>query len=67
VTTEATKPVKRTPEIVWPTYGYDNERVKAVTGFNVHPPYLVQWAFRARKLLEVRASIAKRTPRLFAM
>jgi len=58
VTTEVTKPVKRTPEIVWPTYGYDNERVKAVTGFDVHPPYRVQWAFRARKLLEFPPVIA---------
>jgi hypothetical protein len=58
VTTEATKPAIRTPEIVWPTYGYDNERVKAVTGFNVRPPYSVQWAFRARKLLEFPPVIA---------
>ena len=29
VTTEAPKPVHRTPAIVWPTYGYDAERVKA--------------------------------------
>ncbi len=58
VTTEATKPAKPTPEIVWPTYGYDNERVKAVTGFNVRPPYRVQWAFRARELLEFPPVIA---------
>jgi outer membrane protein assembly factor BamB len=56
VTTQA-KPVQ-TPEIVWPTYGYDNERVKAVTGFHIRPPYRVQWAFRARKLLEFPPVIA---------
>jgi outer membrane protein assembly factor BamB len=58
VTTEVTKPARRTPEIVWPTYGYDNERVKAVTGFNVRPPYRLQWTFRARKLLEFPPVIA---------
>jgi outer membrane protein assembly factor BamB len=58
VTTEVAKPAKRTPEVVWPTYGYDNERVKAVTGFNVRPPYKLQWAFRARKLLEFPPVIA---------
>jgi outer membrane protein assembly factor BamB len=58
VTTEAPKPVHRTPAIVWPTYGYDAERVKAVTGFHLRPPYRVQWAFRARKLLEFPPVIA---------
>jgi hypothetical protein len=51
--TTAPKPVKRAPDIVWPTYGYDNERVRAVTGFGLRPPYRAQWAFRARKLLEL--------------
>ena len=58
VTTEARKPVKRAPEVVWPTYGYDNQRVKAVTGLHVRPPYRVQWAFRARTLLEFPPAIA---------
>jgi outer membrane protein assembly factor BamB len=57
VTTEA-KPQKKIPDIVWPTYGYDNERVRSVTGFGVHPPYRVQWGFRARKLLEFPPVIA---------
>ena len=54
VTTEAPKPkpINRTQEIVWPTYGYDNERVRAVSGFHLRPPYRVQWAFSAKKLLE---------------
>jgi len=58
VTTEAKPPVQRTPDVVWPTYGYDNERVKAVTGFHLRPPFRVQWAFRARKLLEFPPVIA---------
>jgi outer membrane protein assembly factor BamB len=57
-TTTAEKPVKQAPDIVWPTYGYDGERVKAVTGFHLRPPYTVQWAFRARKLLEFPPVIA---------
>jgi outer membrane protein assembly factor BamB len=51
-------PVQRTPDVIWPTYGYDNERVKAVTGFDLRPPYRVQWAFRAHKLLEFPPVIA---------
>jgi outer membrane protein assembly factor BamB len=58
VTTEVAKPAARTPEIVWPTYGYDNERVRAVTGFQLRPPYRLQWTFRARKLLEFPPVIA---------
>jgi outer membrane protein assembly factor BamB len=58
VTTETTPPVERTPAVVWPTYGYDNERVKAVTGFHLRPPFKEQWAFRARKLLEFPPVIA---------
>jgi outer membrane protein assembly factor BamB len=59
VTTEAPKPVKRPPGIVWPTYGYDNERVKSVAGFRrVEPPFRVRWRFRARKLLEFPPAIA---------
>jgi outer membrane protein assembly factor BamB len=58
VTTEPPKPVQRTPDIVWPTYGYDNERVKSVSGFGVRPPFRVQWAFRARKLLEFPPVVA---------
>jgi outer membrane protein assembly factor BamB len=51
VTTEVPK-AERTPDVVWPTYGYDNERVRAVTGFHLRPPYRLQWAFRGRRLLE---------------
>ena len=58
VTTEAPKPVRRAPEIVWPTYGYDNERVRAVSGFHLRPPFRVKWTFRARKLLEFPPAIA---------
>jgi outer membrane protein assembly factor BamB len=58
VTTQvAPKRVKRTREIVWPTYGYDNERVRAVTGFHLRPPFRVQWTFGARKLLEFPPAI----------
>jgi len=58
VTTEAPKPVRHAPEIVWPTYGYDNERVRAVSGFHLRPPFRVKWTFRARKLLEFPPAIA---------
>jgi outer membrane protein assembly factor BamB len=60
VTTETpTKPAPKPPGVIWPTYGYDNARVKAVAGFRrLVPPYRVDWAFRARKLLEFPPTIA---------
>ena len=60
VTTEApTKPTPRPPGIVWPTYGYDNQRVKSVAGHPLLvPPYRIDWAFHARKLLEFPPAIA---------
>ena len=77
VTTE-TPTVEPTPEdrgrVVWPVFGYTNQRLKAPAGFRQEPPYRTIWAFRARALLEFppviaykTAYIANNSGRLFAL
>ena len=43
--------------IVWPTYGYDNERLRAAP-MKLHPPYKVSWTAGAGSLLEFPPAIA---------
>lgn len=51
-------PAKRElPGIVWPTYGYTNERIRAVA-FRHRPPYRAIWRFGARNLVEFPPVIA---------
>ncbi|HWH05479.1 MAG TPA: PQQ-binding-like beta-propeller repeat protein, partial [Gaiellaceae bacterium] len=45
------------PGVVWPTYGYDNERHR-VAPYPHRPPYRQLWMFRARQLLEFPPAIA---------
>jgi outer membrane protein assembly factor BamB len=45
------------PGIVWPTYGFDNERQRVVS-FGLRPPYRRIWTFGARNLLEFPPAIA---------
>jgi outer membrane protein assembly factor BamB len=62
VTTEAKPPPKPRPAgIIWPMYGYDAERVRAVEGFRVRPPYRVLWRFPAKALVEFPPAIAYNT------
>src|SRR4051812_8544281 len=59
VTTEAAPPPKPRPEgIVWPMYGYDEQRVRAVTGFDLKPPFRKLWRFNGHALLEFPPAIA---------
>ena len=44
-------------DIVWPTYGYDDERQR-VAPFAHRPPYRRIWTFRAQQLLEFPPAIA---------
>ena len=44
-------------EVVWPTFGYDNERQR-VAPFDLRPPFRRIWTFGARNLLEFPPSIA---------
>jgi outer membrane protein assembly factor BamB len=45
------------PGIVWPTYGYDNERQR-VAPSELRPPFRRVWTFGARSLLEFPPAIA---------
>ena len=38
--------------MAWPTYGYDQARVRAPTGLRVRPPFRTLWTFHGRSLLE---------------
>jgi outer membrane protein assembly factor BamB len=46
-----------TPGIVWPTYGYDNERQR-VAPSELRPPFRRVWTFGARDLVEFPPAIA---------
>ena len=48
---------KPKPGIVWPTYGYDNERQR-VAPSSLRPPFRRIWTFGARNLLEFPPAIA---------
>jgi outer membrane protein assembly factor BamB len=65
VTTETPTAEPAAPEergrVVWPVYGYTNERLKAPAAFQQQPPYRTIWAFRARALLEFPPVIAYKT------
>lgn len=59
VTTEPPQPVPppRAAGVVWPTYGYDQERSRAAP-FSHRPPLRLVWTFRGRNLLEFPPAIA---------
>jgi outer membrane protein assembly factor BamB len=44
-------PAGRSAGVVWPTYGFDNERHR-YGPFELRPPFRRLWTFRARQLLE---------------
>jgi outer membrane protein assembly factor BamB len=59
VTTEAKPPPKPRPAgVVWPMYGYDAQRVRAVGGFRIRPPFRTLWRFRAKALVEFPPAVA---------
>jgi outer membrane protein assembly factor BamB len=45
------------PGIAWPTYGFNEERLRTV-GFGHRPPFRRIWTFRARSLVEFPPAIA---------
>lgn len=57
VTTEALPEAPEEPGVVWPTYGFSPDRLRAV-GLPHRPPYRVRWFFRARTLVEFPPAIA---------
>ncbi|HSC92975.1 MAG TPA: PQQ-binding-like beta-propeller repeat protein [Gaiellaceae bacterium] len=55
---EATEPeAPPAPRVLWPTYGFDNERSRAA-GYRHRPPYRRLWTFGARTLVEFPPAIA---------
>ncbi len=59
VPTQAPAPiVPPEPGIAWPTYGYDNERIRVGPDTAVKPPFRGTWMFRARALVEFPPAIA---------
>jgi outer membrane protein assembly factor BamB len=57
-TTQAAAPKPPPPGIVWPTYGFDNARLRAPGGFKLKPPFRAIWSFRARQLVEFPPAVA---------
>jgi len=45
------------PGVVWPTFGYDDARLR-VGPFHLQPPYRAIWTFRARSLVEFPPAVA---------
>jgi outer membrane protein assembly factor BamB len=52
------RPRQKPAGVVWPMYGYDGQRVRAVSGFGVKPPFRELWRFRAKALLEFPPAVA---------
>jgi outer membrane protein assembly factor BamB len=46
------------PGVLWPTYGYDAGRTRAVSGLGLRPPFRRLWTFHARTLLEFPPVVA---------
>jgi outer membrane protein assembly factor BamB len=57
VTTEAAPEKPKEPGVIWPTFGFDAERQRAVE-YPHRPPFKVRWFFRARTLVEFPPVIA---------
>ena len=45
-------------EVLWPTFGYDERRLRSPAGLTLRPPYRRLWIFRAQSLLEFPPAIA---------
>lgn len=58
VPTQVEEPRPKEPGVVWPTYGYDRERLRFANGIEVAPPFRRAWMFRAQALLEFPPAVA---------
>ncbi len=54
--TVAAKPAE--PGVAWPTYGYDEERLRFANGVRLQPPFRRIWTFRAQSLVEFPPAVA---------
>ncbi len=46
------------PGIVWPTYGFDADRLRVASGVKLQPPFRKVWTYRAQALVEFPPAIA---------
>jgi outer membrane protein assembly factor BamB len=60
VPTETTPPaaVVKEPDVSWPMYGLNPERLRATAGAAPSPPFRVMWTFHARSLVEFPPAVA---------
>ena len=52
VATTPPPPKATEPNIAWPMYGHDPERLRVATGISLRPPFRRAWTFHARSLVE---------------
>src|SRR6266849_5550934 len=45
-------PAPKVPNVPWPMYGRDPERLHVATGISLRPPFRRVWTFHARSLVE---------------
>jgi outer membrane protein assembly factor BamB len=58
VPTQSTPPAPPEPDVSWPMYGHDSERLRASVGKAPSPPFRTVWTFRAGTLVEFPPAIA---------
>ena len=50
--------VTREPDVPWPMYGHDAERLRVAAGVTLEPPFHPIWTFRAQSLVEFPPAVA---------
>jgi outer membrane protein assembly factor BamB len=56
--TPAKRPAPSAPAVDWPTYGFDDARLRTVA-LDLKPPFRQRWVFHGRALLEFPPAIAR--------
>jgi outer membrane protein assembly factor BamB len=54
----STRPELEVQEIPWPTFGYDEQRTKYASAFNLHPPFRTLWERQVYSLVEFPPVVA---------
>ncbi len=58
VPTETVQARAKPPDIAWPMYGLDPERLRVATGVTLAPPFRTIWTFHAQSLVEFPPAVA---------
>jgi outer membrane protein assembly factor BamB len=58
VPTETVPVAPKEPDVAWPMYGHDPERLRASIGPAPSPPFRREWMFRAQSLIEFPPAVA---------